>query len=77
MISDRLFWIILRAVREARGMSQTAAAAEIGIRQPNLSELESGRVAVSEDTMIKVATAYGMTLRKLLSEGLRLTEERP
>ena len=73
-MEQRLFWLFLRSVREARGLSMRAAAKQIGIAQSTLSEIESGRGGVNEDTLIKIAAGYGMTLRELLLEGLAATK---
>lgn len=68
--TDRLLWSVLRRAREAKGLSQTEAAQKIGITQSTLSGLESGRQGVAEDTAIRVARGYGMTLREMLAIGL-------
>ncbi len=69
-MNERIFWMMLRKVREARGLGTREAAAQIGVAPSTLSEWESGRGAVSEDTLIKVAIGYSITLRELLTEGL-------
>lgn len=76
-MNDRILWQVLRAVREARGFGTREAAAKIGCAPSTLSEWESGRGAVSEDTLIRVAKAYRMTVRALLLEGLAAIEGTP
>lgn len=71
----RILWRILRTCREARGLSQPAAAEAVGLRQPNVSEHESGRVSIAEDTLVKYARGYGVTVEELLDEGLRHLRE--
>lgn len=63
-------WNVLKTCRENRGLSQRAAADLVGIPQSNLNRIESGRKALREDTLIRVAAGYGMTARDLLLEGL-------
>ncbi len=70
--TDRLLWSVLRKAREAKGLSQTEAAPKIGISQSTLSGLESGRQGVAEDTLIRVARGYGLTLSEMLALGLGL-----
>lgn len=69
-MNDRIFWQLIRRARERRGLSQAKLAATMGIAQKNFADWESGRVAVSEDTLIKIAAALGTTLRALLLEEL-------
>lgn len=70
MNADRLFWQMIRRARERRGLSVTEAAKRLGIKQPTLSERESGRSGISEDVLIETARAYGTTLREMLLEEL-------
>lgn len=66
-MKDRIFWQIIKGARERRGLGQGAVP---GIPQSRFSEWESGRVSISEDTLVKVATALGTTLRAMLLEEL-------
>ena len=66
-MKDRIFWRLIRHARERRGLSQRAVP---GIPQSRLSEWESGRVPVGEDTLLKIAAALGTTLPALLLEEL-------
>lgn len=75
MKEQRIFWSILRAARERKGLGLREAARRIGIAGPTLSQHESGRSGVGEDTLIKIASAYGLTLKELLLQGLQEKEE--
>lgn len=68
-MKDRIFWRLIRHARERRGLSQRAVP---GIPQSRLSEWESGRVPVGEDTLAKLAAAFGKTLPAFLLEELAL-----
>lgn len=59
----------LRCHREAAGLSQEAAAAEIGCSQAAISLYESGARNVSLDTLIALARLYGVTVEAVLSDG--------
>lgn len=69
-MADLVLWSVIRRCRENRGLTQTQAAEKIGIKQPTLSGLESGRQPLQESTLLAVAAGYGLTLRELLLEGL-------
>lgn len=47
----------IRALREKDGMSQTALAAKVGIRQASLSAIESGAANAYVTTLNKIARA--------------------
>ena len=70
---ERVFWRLIRGARERRGLGQGEVP---GIPQSRFSEWESGRVSISEDTLIKVAAALGTTVREMLLEELS-AEARP
>lgn len=75
-ISDRMFWLMLIAIRRSKKLRVTAAAKLIGVKSPTLSEWESGRGGVSEDTLLRISKAYGFkTFKEFLLEGLRLIED--
>lgn len=65
-----ILWLVLLTCRKNRGLGQRAAAKKIGVSQPVVAEWESGNSAITEQTLVKVATAYGITVRELLVEGL-------
>jgi len=45
---------IIRAVRRARGESQRAFAARLGVAQPRVTEWETDRVMPAADTLLEV-----------------------
>lgn len=65
-----VLWLVLQTCRKNRALSQRAAATKIGVTQPVVAEWESGNSAITEQTLVKVAAAYGTTVRELLLEGL-------
>ncbi|UUW89634.1 XRE family transcriptional regulator [Nocardioides sp. WV_118_6] len=58
----------IRALREARGLSLSALAAEAGIGKGSLSELETGQRNPTLDTLYAVATPLGVPLAALLDD---------
>jgi len=48
--------------RIRRKMSQRELAEKAGLRQPNIARIESGRVAVTIDTLNKIAKVFGKGL---------------
>ncbi len=67
---DYILWLVLKTCRENRGLKQHGAVPVLGVTQPVISEWENGRSAITEQTLVKVAKAYGITVRDLLLEGL-------
>ncbi|WP_205849811.1 helix-turn-helix domain-containing protein [Nakamurella flava] len=59
----------VRARRESAGLSMRALAAEAGVSQPFLSQLERGLVAASIATLHRLATALAVPPGALLSPG--------
>ncbi|MCX5544368.1 helix-turn-helix transcriptional regulator [Paraburkholderia sp. CNPSo 3076] len=54
---------ILQSARKARGMTQTQAAAHLGIGQPRLSALETtGAASLSLEQMLALFALYGLEL---------------
>src|SRR5262249_50880020 len=54
----------LIALREARGLSQRALAGLIGVKQPMIARIESGKVKNLElKTVIRIASALGASVR--------------
>ena len=74
LLGERLFCHLLRAMREARGWTQGQVP---GWRQGRISDLESGHAGVSEDAQIRIARAFGLTLRDFYLEALALTGSSP
>jgi transcriptional regulator with XRE-family HTH domain len=58
----------VRRLREARGLSQGALAADAGIYQELVSRIENGAANPELDTMGKIAAALGVHPRELLDE---------
>ncbi|HEU4661002.1 MAG TPA: helix-turn-helix transcriptional regulator [Pseudolabrys sp.] len=61
----------LRGLRLARGWTQDDLAAEAGVRQALISELECGKVDVRLDTLQRIALALGARLSELFEDGKR------
>lgn len=63
MIRDqRQLGAAIRRLRRDAGMSQQALADRAGIRQPTLSELESGKMAGRLDTILRVLAALDLDM---------------
>ncbi|WP_436699482.1 helix-turn-helix domain-containing protein [Nocardioides sp. BYT-33-1] len=58
----------IRVLREARGLSLSALAAQAGIGKGSLSELETGRRNPTLDTLYAVAAPLGVPLAALLDD---------
>lgn len=58
----------MRAIRQARGLSQSELAAVAGIPQPNLSAIERDRRLPSADTLNRIAVACGFELAAVAGE---------
>jgi transcriptional regulator with XRE-family HTH domain len=58
----------IKAARVEAGLSQAALGELTGIKQHNISRLESGAHAVSELTLELVASALGLSMAELVSE---------
>lgn len=52
----------VRALREAKGISQSELARRIGSTQPAIARLEAGGVAPSIETLERIAHALGLEL---------------
>lgn len=64
----------LRAVREARGLSQRALARVAGIPSSTVSLLESGRSNPSVGSLKRILDAIGVSLAEFFSAGLPVDE---
>jgi transcriptional regulator with XRE-family HTH domain len=58
----------VRRLREAKGLSQGALAADAGIYQELISRIENGAANPELDTLGKIAAALGVYPRELLDE---------
>lgn len=56
----------LRAAREARGLTQAQAAAELGVSRPLLIAMEKGDREVQDEQLITLARLYGKPVSELL-----------
>jgi DNA-binding XRE family transcriptional regulator len=64
----------LIALREERGLSQRALAGLIGVKQPTIARIESGKAKNLElKTVVRIATALGASVRIALERN----ESRP
>jgi transcriptional regulator with XRE-family HTH domain len=53
----------LRAARTARGLSQRALAARVGLPQSHISKIESGSVDIQLSSLVELARALGLELQ--------------
>jgi transcriptional regulator with XRE-family HTH domain len=58
----------LRRLREAKGLSQDALAADANQHQGLISEIENGRANVELDTLGRIAAALGVHPRELFED---------
>jgi transcriptional regulator with XRE-family HTH domain len=58
----------VRRLREAKGLSQGALAADAGIYQELISRIENGAANPELDTLGKIAAALGVHPHELLDE---------
>ena len=61
------FGAAVRARRQAKGLTQIALAKKAKIGRAHLSQIETGSVGTSHDTMVKIAKALGVPLRDLIT----------
>lgn len=68
MIDDKMCWLgqAIRARREAQRISQDKLALMIGSGQSYISRVESGKVALGMDKLIKIADALGTSVTSLI-----------
>ena len=59
--------LALRSLREQSGLTQKAAAAEIRIGEPFLSQIENGARGCRWHTLLSILEVYGANLRDLAS----------
>ena len=80
LLGQRLFCHLLRAMRKKRGWSQGDVRGWTGgeaSTQGRISTIEKGTAGVSEDVQIRIAAAFGLTLRAFYEEALALTGSSP
>lgn len=51
---------MLRHHRIEQGITQTELAERLGIKQPTLARMESGRVSINESTLTRILDALGL-----------------
>lgn len=61
----------VRALRTARGWSQEELADEVGLRQAQISEIESGRNNITIDNLYRLAVALGVRTCELIDERIK------
>lgn len=68
----------LRVIRERSGMSLTALAKAVGVSQPHMTNVESGKRDASPTTVRKIADALNMSMLAIVAEepGTRDLNER-
>ena len=77
-LMGELFGSYLRESRTAKGLSTRVLAANAGISQPYLSQLERGQVSPpSEDACVRLAEALGIDSAELLARRLVETGQLP
>ena len=63
---------LLQQARMARGLSQQQVAAQLGISQGYVSELETGKTSLALTRVFDIMRLTGMTLTAELPEGPRV-----
>lgn len=58
-------------LRRARGFTQEQLAVAAGVRQAQISEIESGKISVRIDSLERIAQALGVPFAELFEEGRR------
>lgn len=61
----------VRRLRAARGLSQEALAEEVGLRQAQISEIESGANNITLDNLHRLAHALGVRPCELIDDRLK------
>ena len=56
----------MKAWRHAKELTQAGLAEKMGVSQPNIAALESGRFTPSVDTLQAVADAFGISVENFL-----------
>ena len=62
------FGLTLKRLRTARGSSQEALAHEAGLSLTSLARIETGRQEVRFGTILRLASALGLSAQKLVAE---------
>lgn len=56
----------IKRLREARGMSQTDLADQLGVRPPSVWKLERGLQNPAYSTLVKLADIFGCTMDEVM-----------
>jgi transcriptional regulator with XRE-family HTH domain len=67
MRAEKAFGIVLRNLRTERGLSQDRLAIDAGVDRTFVSMLERGTRQPTLDTMLRLASALGVSLSSLAS----------
>lgn len=59
----------LAAARKRAGLSQSQAAAKLGLPRPSISEIEAGRRRVAADELVQFAEIYAVDVGWLAGQG--------
>lgn len=76
-MNKRFLGKVIRHTRTTAGLTGRQFAERVGIAQPHVSNLERGLVSVSEDTMIKIADAFGTTVPDMIDAWKKSTSDAP
>jgi transcriptional regulator with XRE-family HTH domain len=68
---NRAFAAALREVREARGISQEAAATLCGVHRNYFGGLERGEKNPTLDTLVRLAAGFDLPLSALIAQAER------
>lgn len=72
-VNERVIGETIRAIREGKGLSLTAAAEAAGITKGALSKIEKAQVSAPVSTLLEIAKALGVHMSRFFPE----PEERP
>jgi transcriptional regulator with XRE-family HTH domain len=77
--AQRAVGLRIQELRQARGETQESFAAKLGMLPPNYARIEQGRMNVTLDTLVRVATALKVELPELFvaSKARRAKPGRP
>lgn len=64
----------LRVIRQIQGVSQAEFARRLGISRMQVSQIETGKIAVSADVLSKIASMYHINLQTIVSDDDELNE---
>ncbi len=62
---------LIRGAREARGWNQAELARRIGTSQPQISDLESGRVGLRALLTLRLSEVFGIPVPELVEAAAR------